>query len=321
MGTPILAEAKDMLELLRAETGYLDKIRPTNRNVQFTCPFHGGGHEKKPSCGVSTNTVKRNGKIYPEGTVHCFTCGYTATDFSEFVSNLFGKEDGGLFGYKWITKNFYSVQVDERKPLDLNMGRGKVTTVEREYITEEELDKYRYYHDYMFERKLTEKVINYFDVGYDSEANAITFPVNDKQGRTLYIQRRSIGTKFFQNPEVEKGVTLYGIDKVWKNIEKVKELVITESPIDALTVWVYGGYAVALLGSEPLPPQVKLLRELPIRKFISGLDNDEAGEKGTAKLKAALPDKLLYRYLFPENKNDLNEFSESEYKRLRTCIY
>ena len=37
------------------------------------------------------------------------------------------------------------------------------------YVSEEELESYRFYHPYMWERKLTPEVVDKFDIGYDKE--------------------------------------------------------------------------------------------------------------------------------------------------------
>ena len=57
----------------------LNDIKPTGDNIMITCPVHKDGHERKPSCGVSIVPKYQGSKIIEPGTVHCFTCGYTAS--------------------------------------------------------------------------------------------------------------------------------------------------------------------------------------------------------------------------------------------------
>ena len=39
-----------------------------------------------------------------------------------------------------------------------------------------------------------------FDIGYDKDRRAITFPVKDRQGRCLFIARRSVVGKEYNYP-------------------------------------------------------------------------------------------------------------------------
>ena len=87
----VLNELKSQLE--RNGEFLFKKIKPARDNIQFSCPFHAGGQESHPSCGMSTTITMSRGRVVPIGTVHCFTCGYTAK-LSEFVSTLFGRLNG-----------------------------------------------------------------------------------------------------------------------------------------------------------------------------------------------------------------------------------
>jgi DNA primase len=324
-GIPLLVDVETILHDLRFELrekdiDLLHDIKPTRNNLMVTCISHGDGHERKPSCGISTKVTKRpDGKIDPEGTVHCFRCDYTA-NLSEFISNCFGYNDLGVYGTKWLMQSYVSVEVDKRKPLNLNLSRTK-DTLKREYISEEELSNYRYTHPYMYQRKLTNAVINFFDVGYDPSTQCLTFPVCDKEGNVLFIQRRSVIGKFFQNDETEKGVTIYGIDKIYKNLDKVKEVIICESIIDALTCWTYKRPAIALMGLGT-DNQFRLLKEMPIRKFILALDNDEAGQNAIQRLKRILnKHQLLFTYELPSGKKDINELEQDEFLSLTPKLF
>lgn len=323
-GNPILAEDLEVLQELKRQLEYNGILRFADfkvgpRNIQFNCPIHNDGQERKPSCGISTT----NQEGTPAGTVHCFACGYTAT-LEEMISHCFGKDDGGSFGKEWLIKNFLTVSVDSRKPIELNLNRDKNSGLVEHFISEEELDSYRYYHDYMYTRKLTDEVIEQFDVGYDKHfelkdkdgkvkgvMRCVTFPVRDISGNTLFIARRSVDTKFFHYPEdVQKPV--YGLYELPKD---AKEVIICESMFNALTCYVYGKPAVALLGLGT-PYQFEQLRKLPCRKFITALDGDDAGRRATVRLKKALGrNKLVTSYVIPQGK-DVNDLTFEEFKNL-----
>lgn len=320
---PILADDLEVLNELKhqlARRGILrfNEFKVGPRNIQFNCPIHSNGQEKRPSCGISTVQIKD----IPPGTVHCFACGYTAS-LEEMISHCFGRDDMGSYGREWLIKHFLTVSIENRKDISLDVSRG--SKVEKmSYISEEELDSYRYYHPYMYQRKLTDEVIEKFDIGYDEHfelkdrdgkvkqvLRCLTFPVRDVSGNTLFIVRRSIDIKFFHYPEgVIKPV--YGLYELPDDAEGV---IICESILNALTCYVYGKPAVALngLGTEY---QYEQLKRLSVRKFIIALDPDEAGQRATMKLRKALRgSKLVTQYEIPKGK-DLNDLNEKEFENL-----
>lgn len=323
-GNPILADDLEVLQELKRQLEFNGILRFADfkvgqRNIQFNCPIHNDGQERKPSCGIST--VNQEGT--PAGTVHCFACGYTAT-LEEMISHCFGKDDAGAFGKEWLIKNFLTISVDSRKPIELNLGRDKNSGITEQFISEAELDSYRYYHEYMYKRKLTDEVIEQFDVGYDkhfelkdkegkvrSVLRCVTFPVRDVNGNTLFIARRSVDTKFFHYPE-DAQKPVYGLYELPKD---AKEVIICESIFNALTCYVYGKPAVALLGLGT-PYQFEQLKKLPCRKFITALDGDDAGRRATVRLKKALgSSKLVTSFIIPDGK-DVNDLTFDEFKNL-----
>jgi len=180
------------------------------------------------------------------------------------------------------------------------------------FVSEDELDKYRYYHKYWASRGITDDaIIELFDLGYDIETDCITFPVRDINGNCLFVARRSVKTKWFNYPkDVEK--PLYGLYELklrkWGYVIDSRkehiptELFITESMIDCILLWQSGKYAVALngLGSDK---QIDTLIHLPIRHYVLATDNDYAGERARARLRKALQDtKLISDIVFPNRK-------------------
>lgn len=321
-GSLITASVLEMVERLQVETGRIKDVKDLTDNVMVTCPSHKGGNENRPSCGILANDkkVSRDGKIitYKKGMVNCFTCGYVAT-FPEYVSRILGYQDGGKEGTLWLLRNYASADIEHRE-LTINFKRGKEDKIE--YITEDELQKYRYTHPYMYERGLTDELIEYFDVGYDKETKCLTFPVNDENGKCLFVQRRAVGNKFFKNEKTPKGETLYAIDKVYENIQSIDKLYITEGVLDALTVWKYGGYAVSLLGLVLQPKHLEIIKKLPIRVIVIATDNDEHGIKAMYKIRKQLQQfKILYRVKYPQGTNDLNDFNEEQFKNIELKLF
>ncbi|GEM_PF-890526 len=308
----IITELKTQLSAAGVERFY--KIKELHSDVMVSCPNHASkrtgeiGQESKPSCGISK--VEKNG--LPAGYVNCFSCGYKVP-LSEMISHCFGHDDVGRFGVNWLLDNFVSIESDNRVPLQLVPERQFMPKEKKQinYVTEEELDSYRFTHPYMYKRKLTDEIIEKFDIGYDKNTNCVTFPVWDEKGNCLFIARRSVVSKFFNYPEnVDK--PLYGLHFIPKNVECV---IVTESIINALTCWVYGHPAIALIGTGSFA-QMEMLNKSHIRKFILALDPDEAGYKGTLRIRNKIDKrKVLTEFEIPIGK-DVNDLSKEEFESL-----
>ena len=88
--------------------------------------------------------------------------------------------------------------------------------------------------------------------------------------------------------------------------------------LDALTIWCYGKYAVALngLGNELAFSQ---LQKFPCRKFILATDNDEAGKNARLKLRKRLCNKLITELdysTYPIGAKDINDMNREEFDNL-----
>lgn len=324
-GLPILSSVEDIIYRLRddmAANGVqaFHKIKTGPNNLQVTCPIHKEGQENKPSCGINTTGQKTD-----IGTVHCFTCGYTAK-LTELISHCFGYDDEGDYGRKWLVRTFMTVEVEERKPIPLELSRTKKSSIK--YVSEAELDEYRYLHPYMEQRGLTPQLIEMFDVGYDPHfllvtdkqksmgyvLPSITFPVRDKNGNALFVARRAIHQKLFHYPEgVRKPI--YGLYEMLKYKPKAQEIVICESILNAITCWKYGrvGFALLGLGNDQ---QYQDLKKLGVRKYICAFDPDEAGQAATTRFRNNVDNKIVTYYDIPEGK-DVNDLTFEQFKGLQ----
>lgn len=295
----IILELKSQLEL--NNIFLFNQIKELPNDLMVSCPFHKEGQERKASCGIRKD----------DGFLHCFSCGETAT-LEQLISRCFGYDDLGQYGLKWLKNNFLGDIIQDRK-FNIDLDRQNHKLVES-FVSENELNQYRYFHPYMFKRKLTEDIIEKFDIGYDEKTNCITFPVRDEAGNCLFVARRSVLSKFFNYPTtIQKPV--YGLYELKKYGQNVEEVIICESMINALTCWVYGKYAVALNGTGT-EYQYNQLKKLNCRKLVLGLDPDNAGRKGAIKLYKNLKDYKLITFLkgIPEGK-DINDLTKEEFYR------
>ena len=322
----------DMLKFDLAQHG-VDRFhifRNNGENVQTNCPFHKNGQERKPSFGV-------NGEI---DKCHCFACGWSGT-IEEMISELYGYQDEGKFGKRWLIKRFNTIEIESRPNImegfnerKINLSRGLYRSIEtapkgksgemgktgqgNEYeknrdleegdktvITEEELDKYRYIHPYLYERGLTDEIIERFDIGYDRERDCITFPISDLQGRVVFVATRSVKTKFFGLPKgLDKPV--YQADKFICG--KYKNAYITESFLNCLTCWKYNKPAMAMIGTGN-QKQYEILNKLPVREYILAFDPDDAGRKATERFRKNVHGKIIKELVYSDNR-DINDLQE-----------
>lgn len=314
-GTLIQTDTQTILNVLKSELAIrgIDRFhifRPNGSNIQTNCPFHKQGQERKPSFGVNGEKDK----------CHCFACGWSGS-IEEMVSELFGYQDAGKFGKNWLVKRFNSVEIETRPNIlegfnvrnisnnrnTFNDSSHRVDSIQsdRHFITEEELDKYRYIHPYMYDRGLTDEIIEKFDIGYDDERDELTFPVRDIGGNYVFMAGRSVKGKFFRLPkELDKPVY-----QAYRFTEgKYKEAYITESFLNCLTCWKYGKPAMALIGTGN-EKQYKILEKLPVRTYILALDPDEAGRKATERFRKNVHGKIIKELVYTDER-DINDLQE-----------
>ena len=301
----------DMLSQLRAEL-HLEGIkllekdpRQSGNNVQIQCPYHSNGRERKPSMGIRKDT----------GICHCFTCD-TTVGLDEFISNCFGYNDNGYYGWSWLLKNFLFIQGEFNVEIDYSSSDNSVDTCD--YVSDEELDRYRFEHSYWAKRGITDSDLKeFFDLGYDKETKCITMPVRDVDGNCLFVARRSVKTKFFNYPS---GVTkpVYGIYELYYGDEFPNEVWITESIIDCLRLWQVGKFACALngLGTKL---QYQELNDMPCVSFVLATDMDEAGQRARKKLRDNIKGHLIYEVYF-EHK-DIGEMTDEEILQLKPTLF
>lgn len=306
--TIIQSDVRSILDLLKFDLAQhgLDRFhmfRNNGDNIQTNCPFHKGGQERKPSFGV-------NGEI---DKCHCFACGWSGT-IEEMISELYGYEDDGVFGKRWLIKRFNTVEIETRPNIMEGFNvRNNIYThrahmdmgASIQAITEEELDKYRYTHPYMYKRGLTDEIIERFDIGYDREREEITFPVKDIEGKCVFIASRSVKSKFFRLPKDEDKPIYQGYKFVSGDYKKAY---IVESFLNCLTCWKYDKPAMAMIGTGD-QKQYEILNKLPVREYILAFDPDEAGRKATERFKKYVHGKIIKELVYPDDR-DINDLQE-----------
>lgn len=295
-GTPIVATVEQVikdLKLERFDEGLLREINNTGSDLMCTCPFHKGGKENKPSCGVLLREKVDKNRKYEAGTVHCYTCGYTG-DLPQFVADFLGLTSP-VQGFKWLVSR-YNYSSAEREPLELNLYRGQAekasymdeAEVERFY---QELKKSSTAFEYLKRRALPSWIIDAYKLGFDPEDGVVLFPVRDMSGKVAFYKGRSlVGKHFYNAKDIDKTSQIFGLYEILAEgkASPESEIWITESEIDALSLIGQERLAIALMGSHISEAQCRELENTPFRRFVLALDNDEAGRKGAAQIKRLL---------------------------------
>lgn len=302
--TPI----KTILETIKRECPHpilhdiVDKER--DKNVTITCPFHKNGAENKPSCHVFK---EEDDPKVTYGTVHCFTCGYSAS-LPQFVADCFGEEYS--FGEQWLVERFGNILLQKNKFLpEIKLDN---SPKQIKGLSEEALAQYDYYHPYMYQRGLTKEVIDMFRVGYDSKRDAITFPVWDDKGVPLFVTARSVRDKKFYIPfEAEKPVYLLNFVKKWG----IDSVYVAESQINTLVLWSWGYPSIGFFGTGD-EFQYNILKRSGIRSYTLCLDGDAAGDRGIARFKANMPEDVLISVKKIPRGRDVADLTKEQFDSL-----
>jgi DNA primase len=348
-GVVILADVETIVEDLRADlhangVQRLADTKHSSNDIMVTCPHHNNGQERKPSCGISIVDKVRNGKQYPAGTAHCFTCGYTA-DMFEFASYCWGTNDRS-YGKRYILRKYNTMDVASRPDISLNYKRERLGSSPYKYVSETELDAYRYTSDYLYTRNFTDDTIYFYEYGLDIRNNAITMPVRDHKGGLVFIKKRFVnpspgGDKYMNESGIPKQYILYGFYQVLQLIQAINNgtctnkkleenyrkygLILTEGEFNAAYLFQNGYPAVSLLGrilfedkTKKRVLQKELLLRYGIRDLVLWMDNDDPGKEAIVNIHkqtykqfgVLVPDFSQFPHL-----NDANNFSPEELDR------
>lgn len=305
--TPMEQILEQLQKELRSYNGKLQDIRPRNgQNILITCPCneHKGGFERHPSCQVFADPDDEYTEL---GQVHCFSCGF-AMKLPKFIGYCFDEDEE--FGKEWLLLRCETAFVSEVKYLpEIVLDRKKE---EKAILDESELNKYSYYHNYMWKRKLTKEVIDRFEVGYDPKQNMLVFPVRDEKGILRFITGRSVTSHRFMIPEdVDKPV--YLLYYMLQN--NIKRIAVAESQINALYMNSLGIPCVGLFGTGSYT-QLETLRKSGIRNFILLFDGDAAGRKGAKRFIENMGDDVFITdVVLPEGK-DVNDMTKEQIYKL-----
>lgn len=301
INTPIV----EILHEIKRQTNrqFLDSIHNKGEYITITCPFHKDGQEKHPSCGVYTG---EGDKELQAGWFNCFTCGEKGP-LAKLVSYCLNRST--LESEQWLIDNYSTVFVENQVSLNKIELYTKPKT---ECIDESELNKYAYFHPYMFQRGLTEETILKFRIGFNKDTNSITFPIWNEHGTLIGLTERNVSNKYFYIPNnIVKPV--YLLNYIIK--ERIKRVVVCEGQIDALKCWSWGIPAIALIGTGTYHQYI-ILNKSGILNYKLALDGDMAGHHGNLRfIKNIKNDCLIDIIKIPKDK-DVGDLTKEEFLNL-----
>lgn len=304
ISTPLITIIKDIKNQLF--NGKLSVIKDRGDNIRVTCPYHKGGKETKASADIY---VGEHSDIVSYGWFKCFTCDQQGP-FEYFVAGCF--EISIEKAQQWLIDNY----ADEFNDLIIDLPEIIINKPpKRELIDETVLEKYESFHPYLVGRKLSKKIIELFEVKYDTASKCIIFPVRDERGDLVMLTKRNVDTKFFKLDE-DKEKPLYLLYYILQH--KLDFAMITEAQIDALTACTYDFPCIATMGAIS-DHQIDLINKSGIRVLYSMFDNDAAGRRFTNKLKKNLRKDILLidvPIIYP-GKKDINDLTFDEFY---TCV-
>lgn len=277
-----------------------------DRHVQgmyfLACPFHSNGQERTASANFSLINKGRT----REGDFYCFGCKVSG-HISSILTRLFGEK---RLAEIWVEKHYGNLKglVEEKR----EARRIEVKTPEQ--VKEEkqvfQLPEEAYYEEtsYYEKRGIPDELVQRFKLGYldssDDAKKKVYIPVFDSEGDVVFYMTRNLHNKQFYLPKGAKKV-LWGANEI-----KGGELCVCESVFNSLTLYKFGRQAVACFGTGDDLVYEQLLA-LPVRSFVLCLDNDEAGQNGTKKMKEVLlrAGRLVSTVFIDEPKKDLNDYA------------
>lgn len=331
-----MASVIDIIDYMDG-VGLIRKNKIMGKYYSICCPYHNNGNERHASSGVLINPEYSNGSLTPAGFFHCFTCGKVAKiqEWTKDVLSFHEVDEGVKSQVEAMVPDEENESYEGLLPSEsLKFLNNKlavdrfllVTSTEKKtYVSEEELAGYRYSCKYMYDRGLTDQIIDMYDVGFDKgyvpigqskPVACVTFPVRDINGNCLFVARRAIDMKRFYLPkDIKKPV--YGIYELRKYFPYAKCIAICESIFNALTLIKYGQPALALLGTGNSEQIRQLKLYAPATEYRLCLDPDEAGMKGTKRLIKGLSNSaFVFQYKGIPEGQDMNNLSYEEYQAL-----
>lgn len=157
------------------------------------------------------------------------------------------------------------------------------------------------------ERKLSRILINSHEIGYNSDRFCLSFPIKDEYGqlRGCLEYRPGETPKYMYSLQKTESPAIYNAENL-KTAFYGKPVIITESPMDTLSVLQQGLISVSTLSARLNERHLKIISRYT-DKIVIFFDSDSAGQMAAQKaLKRFGADYNLYNFILKGGK-DANE--------------
>lgn len=286
-----------MIEDLLDAIGVED-IQPHENEVGGRCPMHEqrtGERENRPDHW----SVNRR-----SGAHHCFSCEYSGS----LIRLIIDLEHVGLWDAHQMLHRF---EVDLDAPEE-DTWEPPVPSAD----LETQLEQFGPPPSRAVERRhLSLEALDCFRVRWDYEVSAWIFPIHGPGGGLWGWQAK--GAEWVRNrpPGIKKSRTLFGVQVP----QNGTQLVLVESPLDAVYLHGLGYTALASYGAGVSDAQMRLVIER-FDEVVLALDNDEAGRNETRRLLNERWHHRLPVYVFNYRGTAAKDPGECQETEVRTAM-
>ena len=303
-----------------AEYAETHLTRSKGRN-QYNCPFCGSGTGPK---GTGAFTV------YPENHQYkCFSCGVSG-DIFDLAAQVEGVHDKGRV-FRLLLERYGrpAVSTDRKK---YTAGRSLASTDYTAFYEQ----AHRHIDETDYHRGLSRATLDRFMVGFVPDWQPPGFPNVPKTPRLIIPRSPSSYLARDTRKDIPDSQKPYGKQNSPGPIslfnmavleQTEKPVYVVEGEIDAMSICEVGGEAIAVCSTSNVRSFAQAVRrrkdeKKPVPALIIAFDEDEAGQKASAALSAALQElQVPYGLYSPhEGYKDANEALRSNREKLRMKV-
>ena len=283
--------------------------------VNGLCPMHKkrtGKEDHNPSWWINSET----------GAHICFSCGYKGNvytlvsdvrgiDYHEARDYVNDKADMPIDILMRRIKELPEYIQPESHPIGMSEARLAV------YVAPPKIE--------LRKRFLTVAAVEACGVLWDEKNSSWILPIRDPDDFSLWgWQEKGARGRFFRNqPQgVKKSKTVFNV----QNLKTDADLIVVESPLDAVRLFGLGYNAISTYGAMPSVDQVKIMRRST--RVVAAFDNDIAGHKASEEMRGHARkygiDLSYFNYTNADVK-DVGDMTEQQiyygFSRARDMIY
>ena len=307
-------EIKERINIVDLVAEYVPDLKKAGHNYRALCPFHS---EKTPSFFVFPDRQSWHcfGSCSTGGDIFAFIMKKEGVDFTDALRILAQKA-----GVTLVTEKKDATSDEYTNLYDLNQkvshyyhhllitepaAESARNYLKRRGVSDQSIEDFQLGFSLNSWDTLQSFLVNQgalhqgSDLGlvierdkggyYDRFRGHIMFPICNKQGKITGFGARVLDDsipKYVNSPQsliFDKSSELYGIERAYSSVNKLKQVIIVEGYMDVIIAHQYGfNNVVASMGTALNDKKIDVLRKLT-NKFILAMDSDEAGKNAARK--------------------------------------